>query len=186
MTNTQIWDEEKETLYNQLCEIYQIYRKALFNRKYYGHRLSSVKMWNNMSDIAVAVGTSSAIGAWVLWQNGNGEIAWGILAGTATLIAVIKPFLHFPQLIEKHSKSFTGHGDIFYDLERIIQKIKKDDKYTEQLDLIFQNILDHRKQLALDDDPKPNKKLLQRYYNEVNKEIPVSSLYIPNIKGGNK
>ncbi len=179
-------DEETETLYNQLCEIYKIYRKALLNRKYYGHRLSSVKMWNNMFDVTVAVGMSSAIGAWFVWQSGYGKIAWEILAGMATLTALIKPILHFPQLIEKSSKLFTGHGDIFYDLERIIQKTIKDAKYTEELDLSFQEIFDRFKRLALDDDPKPKKKLLQKCYDEVNKEIPPSSLYIPKVKGGNK
>ncbi len=64
------------TLYDSVRAINNTYRTALMNRKYYGYRLSLVKNWNVGLEIVIAVGTSLAIGAWVIWRSPVGENTW--------------------------------------------------------------------------------------------------------------
>jgi hypothetical protein len=169
-----------EALYDCVKAINNTYRTALMNRKYYGYRLSLMKTWNVVLEIIIAVGTSSAVGAWAIWKSTSvGENTWAILAGLATLFAVVKPFLNLSKHVEKYTKLFVGHGDVYYDLQTIATDLARVRDYTDEMHEAFKRALERIKKLALDDDPKINEKLRKRYFEEVNKEIPVGSLWWP-------
>ncbi|MGO9137256.1 MAG: hypothetical protein ACLP9S_04645 [Syntrophales bacterium] len=171
---------EIDALYDCVRVVNNTYRTASMNRKYYGYRLSSVRRINIVLEIAVAVGTSSAIAGWVIWKSTSvGELLWAILAGISTLIAVVKPIINLSRQIEKYTKLFIGHGDVYYELQTIVLDIMKMKDYSTQSDQAFKSALEKMKKFAADDDPKPNKKLLRKCYDEVNKEIPMDSLWWP-------
>ena len=55
----------------QLEILYDHYRDACLNQKYYGHRYVHIERWNKGIEIAIAVGSATTtIGAWPLWQSG--------------------------------------------------------------------------------------------------------------------
>jgi hypothetical protein len=131
-------------------------------------------------EIIIAVGTSSAIGAWVIWKSTSaGENAWAVLAGLTTLLTVAKPFLNLYRHVEKYTKLFVGHGDVHYDLQTITTDLARVRDYTDEMHEAFKRTLERIKKLAPDDDPKINEKLRRRSFEEVNKEIPVGSLWWP-------
>jgi len=139
-----------------------------------------VKTWNAALEIVIGVGTSSAIGAWAIWKSTSvGENVWAVLAGLATLFAIVKPFLNLSKHVEKYTKLFVGHGDVYYDLRTITTELARSRNYTDKMDEAFGRALERIKQLAPDDDPKVNEKLRRRFFDEVKKEIPVESLWWP-------
>jgi len=167
-------------LYDCVKVVNDTYRTALMNRMYYGHRLSIVKRWNLLLEIFVAIGTSSAIGAWTIWKStAVGEHIWPILAGVSTLLAVIKPFLNLSKHVEKYTKLFVGHGDVYYDLRSITADLVRCRDYTDKMHEAFVRALGRIKQLAPDDDPKISEKLSRRFFEEVKKQVPVESLWWP-------
>lgn len=169
-----------EALYDCVKIVNNTYRTALMNRRYYGYRLSVVKTWNAILEIVIALGTSSAVGAWAIWKlTSAGENVWAALAGLATVFAVVKPFLNLSKHVEKYSKLFVGHGDVYYDLKIITTELARVGDYTDKMHEAFGRALERIKQLAPEDDPKINKKLRRRFFEDVKKEIPVESLWWP-------
>lgn len=171
-------------LYDCVKSINDTFRTALMNRKYYGHRLTTKRSCCVILDIIIAVGTSSAVGAWFIWrETPAGKNAWAIIAGLAALLAVIKPFLNLPKQIEKYSKLFIGHGDVYYDLKAITTELARVRDYRSKVQEAQGRVLDRIKQLAPEDDPKINENLRRRFFEEVNREIPVESLWWPKKPG---
>jgi hypothetical protein len=169
-----------DDLYECVKAINNAYRTASMNRKYYGYRLSRVKLLNVGLEILVAVGTSSAIGAWWIWRSSSaGETAWAILAAAATLLAILKPILKLSDQVERHTKLFVGHGDVYYDLKLIASDLARAKNYTDEIDKNFRRTVERIKELAPEDDPKINDRLRRKSYEEVKREIPVESLWWP-------
>lgn len=168
------------SLHDCVKNVNNTYRTALMNRKYYGYRLSAVKTWNTRLEIVIAVGTSSAVGAMVIWESTSvGANVWAILGGLAVLFAVVKPFLNLSKRVENYSELFVGHGDVYYDLKTITMELARVRDYTDKVHEAFERALERIKQLAPKDDPKINDKLRRRAFEEVKKEITVESLWWP-------
>lgn len=168
------------SLYDCVKNVNNTYRTALMNRKYYGYRLSMVRTCNKALEILIAVGTSSAVGAWAIWKSTSiGANVWTIVAGLAVLLAVVKPILDLSKDVERYSKLFVGHGDVYYDLKTITMELGRVRGYTDKINETFEKTVERIKQLALEDDPKIRKKLRRRCFEEVKEEIPVESLWWP-------
>ncbi len=174
----------QDDLEAELRRLYDKYRTALLNRKYYGHKLESFQRTNLIFEMLVAIGTSSAIGAWAIWRDDIGTIIWALLTGVTALIAVIKPLLQLPRKIEKYSKLFAGHGDVFYDLDALVEEVRERKELTEEMRHAYKTALNRIKKMAPQDDPRPSRELLDRYYFEVNREIPPQNLWVPPTKQG--
>ena len=51
--------------------LYDFYIKALVSQKYYASRLTSSKRLNKIYEIVLALGTSTAIAGWAVFQNSS-------------------------------------------------------------------------------------------------------------------
>ncbi len=80
-----------DELRNRLIQIYDEYRTALLNGKYYARRLALYRNLDLWSEIVAALGTSSAIGSWALWKTTFGANGWTLLAGAAVIVSLLKP-----------------------------------------------------------------------------------------------
>lgn len=160
-------------------ELYEKYRTALLNRKYYGKRLSDMHRLNLIFEILIALGTSSALGAWIIWRDSLGSTFWAVISGLAAILAVVKPILNITGKIERYTKLFVGHGDVFFDLERIVKDVERLRDYTREMDESFENAVNRLRELAPEDDASPSAKILDLCFREVNREVPAERLWIP-------
>ncbi|MBA4379747.1 MAG: hypothetical protein C0393_03530 [Anaerolinea sp.] len=173
----------KRSLYKRVLNLYNDYRRVLLNRKYYGYRLNTVKKWDSVLGIVIAVGASSAVGGWSLWREGIGATIWTVIGGTVALVTIIKPFLQLTKEIERYTKLFIGYGDTFYDLDLIVKEVSETEAFSKALEVSYQQTCDRLRQLAAEDDPQPNEKLRRQCFDEVNAERPVNTFWWPE-KGG--
>lgn len=163
-----------------LTDLYRHYRTARMNRLYYGWRLDRLKRWNRVFEIAIALfGGSSALAGWRLWGSEMGSVVWGILAGIATLLSVLKPILRHSQEIERYSRLYTGHGDVYYDLRQVVETAIRCHGVPDGLRLLHDSALERIKKLAVEDDPDPDPRLLRRAFDQVNRENPPGPLWLP-------
>jgi len=173
-------EEAGKVLLRSVKDLQDTYRTELLNRLYYGYRLARVKRWNLFLEIVVAIGTSSAIGAWVIWQKTEtGEIVWAILAGAAALVALLKPVLQLPKKVEQYSKLFVEHGNLFYQLDILEKEVTRHQGFTPETDRAYWKVLEKARGLAIDDEPNPSKRLIKECCKEVNQKIPKSTLWRP-------
>src|SRR5258708_4278267 len=107
----------------QLKQIYDLYRTGLLNQLYYADRLNAYQQKNKWVEITQAIGTSSALGAWSIFKDGAGSHAWVVIAGVATIISIIKPFLQWSKEIEKYGQLSIGYTGLYLDLKRIVAQI---------------------------------------------------------------
>lgn len=173
-----------ERLQSRLTDLYNEYGDAFINRLYYGDRLAKVKRWNLALEAAIAIGTSSAVGAWAIWRQDGGEAAWAVLAGIATVLAILKPILQLPKQIERYSRLFSGHGAACEDLESLVKTVRTARSYPKQVDDRRREIHERVKKLAEDDDPVFNRKLIAKVSREVLRDRPRSYFWWPQPTSG--
>jgi hypothetical protein len=166
-----------------LKNIYNQYRSALLNKKYYGCRLESTRRTNLVVEIMIAVGASGSTGiaGLTIWQQGAGITAWALISGIAILLSTIKPFLGLAAQIERYGKLW-GEFASMYEAFKIIEQDCRANDYltTEQVDT-FKRLRERIQNLAPLDDQRPDKKLIKRLTQEVNHELPVTMLWKPKI-----
>src|SRR5216684_5298611 len=86
----------------RLRQIYDAYRSALLNRKYYGCQLDSYRKMNRASDIVLAIATPGMVGAWAIWHSQTGQLLWGVIASSVSLLAVVKPIFNWSKEIDRY------------------------------------------------------------------------------------
>src|ERR671920_372235 len=93
---------DEEAIRRVVINIYDDYTNALAFNKYNAQRLATYRRWNLCLDIVVALGASSVVGSWAIWQSEAGAPFWAIVAGVAAALAILAPILQLPKSIEKY------------------------------------------------------------------------------------
>jgi hypothetical protein len=172
---------ELDSTRTQLRYIYNSYRTALLNRKYYGSRLASYQKYNSAMEIAIAVGAtgSGGVAGLAVWGTITGQYTWLWISGIATVLGVVKPILQLGTKIENYTKLYSGHSNIFWELKGVVEDVEVHKslplELTEQYESIRKRITD----LGGLDDPTPDKGLIVKFQTEVNEELPPESLWVP-------
>jgi hypothetical protein len=163
----------------QLTQIYDAYRSALLNRKYYGCQLDFYRKLNRATDIALAIATPSMVGGWAIWHTQTGQVLWAMIAAAVSLLAAVKPIFNWPRDIDRYSRLHAEHSVQFYTLKQLVEDIETSRTITPAMDKRFNEARTRHAQLSKDDDVKPSKRLATRCEKEVLREIPADRLWLP-------
>jgi c-di-GMP-related signal transduction protein len=123
---------------------------------------------------------SSSIGAWGIFRDGPGKYAWIVIAGIASLISVIKPFLQWPKEIERYGQLSLGHTALYLDIKRLVEHIAVDQEVRDTTVKEYDGAILRYKELALKDDPKPIERKVQEFEVRVNEQIRIKDLWRPS------
>jgi hypothetical protein len=166
----------------QLEILYDHYRDACLNQKYYGHRYQRIERWNSGIEITIAIGSAtSTIGAWPLWQSNIGKVFWAAIAGVSTILAVMKPFLNYSEKMKRLSRLHMGYLEAAAELREAVNEVRVTKSLSAEASAIHKRVRKILMKLVKEDEPKPNRKLIERLQAEVNKEIPLHSLWFPQL-----
>jgi hypothetical protein len=173
--------EAEARLTEQLEVLYDHYRDACLNQKYYGHRYVHAERWNKGLEIAIAIGSAtSTIGAWPLWQSGVGKVIWAGIAGISTILAVLKPFINYPAKLKRLDELHVGYVGVTAELRELVNSVRINGGLSGDALAAHQAASKMLTKLARQDEPNPNRKLIQRLEVEVNREIPADRLWVPS------
>jgi hypothetical protein len=178
MSTQQTDSAEVAELRAELNHLYDMYRTALLNRKYYGHRLVKCRAIARWTDIGLALAAASTVGAWAVWQTPLGQSAWQLIGALAVVLAVAKPFLNLPADTERYSRLFTSHGSIYSSLGRIVSDVERLHAFGPSAKLSYAAALERFDEVCKEDDPAPSRRLLKRCFDEVKKELPPSRFWV--------
>lgn len=168
----------------RLKRIYDDYRTVHMSREYYACRLALLKRWNLAYDIILAVG-ASGVGAsgtvvsWQLLQTPVGKTSWALFAGLVAIMSILKPILQIPEKIERYSKLHTGYCDLFYDFRELVENVNSTGGITQEMTDSLDRTRKRYRDLALQDEVKPNIKLLRKCQSEVNRKTPLFDEWCP-------
>ena len=170
-------DRDRHTMW----EIYNLWRTAKLNTKYFAHVLSIRMFWAKAMEITIAVtAPTSAVAALWFWGTCFGSVLWKVLLIIASVCSLLKPILDLPKKSGEIQKTLSGYKLLCHDLEALIIKVRQRSKFDKELMSEFQEI-NTRKRVLVAEDPliKTNRKLAQKFYNEVNFELKDYDFYIP-------
>lgn len=162
-----------------LRHLYDAYRTARMNRLYYGWRLTALKRWNLGFEISIALASSAVVAAWGIWRVGAGQLAWNAVAGIGALLALVKPFLQLAERIERYGRLYAGHGDVCFDLERVVERVAETHLVVPEHRAAYDACGERTRKLAPEDEPNPRPRVLRRAYEQVKREIPAAGLWMP-------
>jgi hypothetical protein len=165
----------------QLKNIHREFRTALLNKKYYACRLHWYRTVNRYFEILIAVGTTgTGVAGFAIWKSGAGIVAWGIISGASIVLSTLKPIIDLPKQIERYSKLSGAYSKIFESFRVMEQEFDEGGLTAEHIEK-FKQLRNQLVDLATDDDQKVDVSLVKRLEDEVNREIPVTSLWMPSI-----
>ena len=165
---------------DKATQVYELYRSALLNQKYYGRRLRCYRGWNKGLEIILAIGTSTLIGSLAIWQTLSVDAYWQAFAAAMALLVIVKPILNLAKEVEKYTRLFTVHTELFYELKNLVWNIQIQKGITEEISHQYSRLRARYDALARDDDPVPSERLRKKLFDDVNRELPPDRFWVPN------
>jgi hypothetical protein len=174
-------DEEVRKLRRELRQLYDDYRSSLLNVKYYSARFVRYKRFNFWMEIFLAVTSSSAMATLTLWKTGMGEVVWMVLGALTTLVAVVKPILQLPKSSERYQGLHGSYRNLYFDLESVVQEVTIEHALNQTHRGVWDSAKKRLRELAPQEDTEAelDRGQIAKYAAEVNREIPMDSLWIP-------
>jgi hypothetical protein len=161
--------------------VYDLYRTARLNVKYYSARLVQAERYNFAIELIIAITapTSAITGLWLL-KTPAGQAIWKYIAVLAAIAAVFKPLLRLPQRIKSLEQTISGYRALEYDLDLIVNRITSEGSYDKACKKMFEAAQKKKKLLVVNPPENDQKKdLIERLYSEVNNELPMEFFFIP-------
>lgn len=164
-----------------LAEIYTLVCRSGLNKEYYGHVLHRTQRLNDVLEILIAVGTAgSAISALTVWTvQPYGPWIWGGLTAVSALLAIAKPIIQLNKRIERLTRLYVGHTDNYTNLLIIVSRIKRHNDVTPELIEQFETAEARFLELAKEDDPRPNRRLLRQCEAMIRQRHPPEAAWWP-------
>lgn len=164
-----------------LWDVYDNYRTARLNVKYYSARLDKLVRCDQAMEIVIAISAPGTVLAIWLLKSDIGSFIWQACGVIAAVTGIVKPFFKMGQKIKFFEQTLSGYRGLEYDLYEILLKIKDDESYSPACRKMFDAAM--KKKRVLVTSPPENtqdKKLVARLEAEVIKENPKDSFYIPS------
>jgi hypothetical protein len=164
----------------KLDRIYDLRRNCLLNELYYGRRLSLFSRLSLGLEVVVVVGSgASGVSGWILWTQPGLRAIWAVIAAVAVLLAALKPILHIDARIKRYSTLFSGYRQLSISMAGVVEDIAEAHGVPAEIERDVGRVRSRYRTLAADDDPRPSSKLIHSLQEEVNRRIPVTSLFYP-------
>jgi hypothetical protein len=161
--------------------LYNDYRTACLNKKYYGCRLQTTQHWNLGFEIIIALGaTGTGIGGWTFFQQYPG--VWALLAGASAVLALVKPIIQLSTKIERYGRLYGEFSKLSATLQTVVDEVRAAGTLSEDQYQIYKKAKGTFSELAKEDEPRPQRQLILRLQDEVDREIPPETLPMPTAK----
>jgi hypothetical protein len=171
----------EENKNHPVYEVYDCLRTERLNVKFYSYNLKFYERCNFWMEVILALTvSSSAFAGLAVWNFQYGKICWLVLTIISTILAVMKPLLNWSDKIKLLNEMASSHKVSFHDIKGLVDAIKRNRKYDIDLQNRYQGLWAVIREISSKSpNEEPSKKLLERFQDEINVEIPTSSFFIP-------
>lgn len=170
-----------DTKQHPAWDVYDLYRTARLNVKYYSSRLDRLEKRNFWMELLLAISAPSSVvaGLW-FWDTEAGAFIWKTLGALSAFLAVAKPILRLTDKIRSMEEVLCGYRALEHDLYKITVLIKQENQYDTKLQKRFQDILERKGILITKGvESREDRQLKMKCQEEVLTELPTESFYIP-------
>ena len=161
-------------------EVYNEYRTARLNVKYYSSKLGTLQRRNFWIELTLALTASSGIaGLWV-FETWLGGYAWKAAGTVAAVLAVYRPVARLSEGIRRIEERVTAYRGLELDLERLCRDIRRRGQYDSELRDRFDAVMDRKGDVVRSYiDTQIDEPLRESCESQVNQELPVEGFFVP-------
>jgi hypothetical protein len=174
-------ENELRSVRHPVWNVYDEYRTARLNVKYYSTELARFETLNIGIDVilAITVPSSSIAALWFL-NTPIGHVIWQYLGAISVILAVIKPFLKLPEKMRKYERTLTNYRALEHDLSSIVYDINQNKRYDETLQNKFREAFARKGRVKVEEPAiRINKRLRRKCFEEVIQELPADNFLVP-------
>jgi hypothetical protein len=177
--------ESSPTLYSysgpqrKMLRLYYLLRDSLRFEKYYAFKLKRWQFWNSISDCVIAIAAAGSLGTAKFM---GGPLGKQILTDTlifSTFATVLKPVIKPTHRISRLSKLQSQYLELYQSLDTLKCEIQETDQIQQKHERQLTALHDKFNKLGLLNEPAENPKLMARFQEEVELQIPSVSLWLP-------
>lgn len=163
--------------------VYDFYRTARLNVKYYSARLHRIELMNKRIELCIAI---TAPGSGLAAFSDIIPYLWQVLLFIASVAAIAKPVLMLPKKIKEYESYLSSYRGLAHDLFEISELISQKNEYDQELQSDYRKALKRRKVLAITDpETTHDRALIEKLQAEVNKELPPEKFFVPENTASN-
>jgi hypothetical protein len=123
---------------------------------------------------------ASGVSGWIIWTSYPAlKGLWAVIAAASTLLAALKPALQVDTWIKRYSALFSAYRQLAISMKILVEDIHEAGTISKDADKEINRIRARYRTLAVDDDPRPSQRVVQRLQAEVNRRVPPESLFYP-------
>jgi hypothetical protein len=164
-------------------EVHQDYRVVRLNVLYYADIMAREKRWKSAWEISLSVLTLVTFVdvCFLVWLPSVLAIqVVGVAAALlAAVLALITPFLPIFKDLERHARLYFEYNSMLYAFRELEADMAAADDFTPEMLKEFLRIKDWITNLSEHDDPTSDSRKIELLYDQVNREIPPESLWMP-------
>ncbi len=174
---------------NQVWDVYDLLRTVRLNIKYYSAYLVRFAKMRLILELGLSICAIISLSTGILSiGNHSSQIAWLVWLVFSTFTAVLAGLLPFLRLSERESsirQTLVKYRELQAELEKLSFSIRDKKEYGEEEKKHFTNLVKFTEDIAMEAITLPfNKTLLEEKEQEVTKEFPVSSFFVPGQQSG--
>lgn len=159
----------------QMVDLYQIYRLAMINQRYYGCRAVEVGRWYSRLQIGSTVSSTMTI----VGLLANFPFPALLVTAVASLAGAVALILELSGKKERFEKLSFAYAELSAQTDHLKRNIETERVVTEREIGRIEAMREVWSRLAALDEQKPNQRLVDLITEDVKKAFPVESFWLP-------
>jgi len=160
--------------------VYDEYKAARFNVRYYERQLDKLRRRNLLIELALALSASSVFAGLWFWETAVGGIIWKVLATLAAFLAVYKPIVRLSDQVQQKSEILTNWRLLDDGLQQLVLSISQYRKYDDEMRNSFFTLMKTRTTIIQKEPTEGvDDRLRNKCFEQVNKELPPDNFFVP-------
>ena len=168
--------------HHPVWEVYDLHRDCRLNAKYWSKKLIRIRRFNLAFEYLIMMtAPGSAVAGVFFWQTSIGEVIWKALITITALLSIAKPLLKLSDRVANLQGVVIQYRSLDHQLDQLRNNIRRDACYSQAMISTFKNVATQVEKLSESEPIEDiNSKLQKACFDQVNKEMPDKSFYIPS------
>ena len=169
-----------DTQNHPVWNLYDEMRTARLNVKCLEAEVRSLRGWNNLFEVTIAISATSSISGFWFLQNLVGGYIWKTVGAIAVIVTILKPVLRFADKARHKQELLASYKILDHDLHCVCLEVRHQKRYDDEHHKELVKALKRKAELVKkSDDSSLSVKVRRECEEQVRKELPVDSFYIP-------
>jgi hypothetical protein len=169
--------EDRDPCYDELNRLFQLYRLANLNARYYGRRAESFEFWSRLAAVVVALFSAGALALILGVDEKWAKNTAATLAGLSAIITGVTPFLGWSEKIRDLRSLRFAYSQLFGQIEFIITEIKRAGSVSPEHIGFARMVHESYTRIEALDELDPKQKLIDEEDAKVRKAFPDNYLW---------